>query len=235
MDPKRKFSIRASADTKAYLSFSLPTSPHLNSILLCPFAFPSFLHRGLQLTASRTHMAKKAREDDPNAKEPTDEAGHGGALFRDTTLGLFVRLITGDRYLKFPEERHPEYYIEKYGKKAQEERKKEVDQANRHSEEEWRQSNPRDAALEDRNGSGSNESTLDGSPDRSRNNEDNASSSSNEEGDQEKKKKAHHDTERGNDINLVGFESNDPGRFPYSMICCILLKWSRKPDELDDR
>lgn len=158
-------------------------------------------------------MGKLAREDDPNAKEETDTTGRGGALFRDTTLGLVVRLLTKDRFFQFPEERDPEQYIKKYGKRAQDEKKERVEKENRRSEEEWRQSNPRDAALENRNASESN--TLAGSPDRNQDARDKGSNSDDEERNPEKT--THHDEERGNDVNLVGFEPNDPGGFLESV------------------
>lgn len=168
---------------------------------------------GLQSHASQPDtclMAKKSRDDDPNAKEETDTAGHGGALFRDTALGSIIRLVTRNRFHQYPEERNPEYYIQKYGKKAQQEKKQKVEDENRRSEEAWREANPRDAALEDRNASPSN--TLAGSPDRERS-ADGKRSTSNENGpDESREKPIHHDEERGKDVNLVGFEPNDPGK-----------------------
>jgi len=171
-------------------------------------------------------MAKKAREDDPNAKEETNQRGHGGSLFRDTTLGLLIRAITKNRVLQYPEERYPEHFIEKYGEKRQEERKREVEEANRRSEENWRQENPRDAAAEARRAS--SQDTL-AEDDQSNSNAADENDSNNDR----KKKKAHHDTERGNDINLVKFEPNDPENpmnwsfgkkaFTTGMLCVLTI------------
>lgn len=167
-------------------------------------------------------MAKKAREDDPNAKEDTDQRGHGGSLFRDTTVGAIVRLVTGNKVLQYPEERNPEFFRKKYSTEAMDEKQRKVDQANRKSEERWRRENPEDAARETR---ASSQSTLNGSPDRKE-------TEGSEESDNEKsKKRAHHDTERGKDVNLVKFEPNDPENpmnwslgkkcFTTGMICLL--------------
>lgn len=173
-------------------------------------------------------MAKKAREDDPNAKEETDQRGHGGRLFRDTTVGGIIRLVTNKRFLKYPEEKYPDHYRKKYSREAMEEKRNEVEAANRRSEESWRRENPRDAAREDAAGRRtSSEDTLndaevnDGS-------ETGSESPSNRK---EKGRKQHHDTERGNDVNLVKWEPNDPENplnwtfgkkvFATGMICVL--------------
>lgn len=161
-------------------------------------------------------MARKAREDDPNAKEETDQSGHGGRLFRDTTVGLLVRVASRGRFLKYPEERDPEYYRKKYSEEAQNDRKQEVEKANRRSEENWRREHPEEAAREERQNS--MQDTL-------------ADESDSNDSDDGNRKKVHHDKERGKDINLVEFEPNDPENpqnwslgkkvFATGMVCLI--------------
>lgn len=173
-------------------------------------------------------MPPKAREDDPNAKEETDTAGHGGKLFRDTTVGGLIRILSGNKYLQYPEEQNPEHFKRKYGKETQEQKQQEVEESNRRSEENWRRENPRDAAREARhNGS---EDTLN-AKEKPEKEESGSETSSSSPQDRKKKKKAHHDEERGKDVNLVGFEPNDPENpmnwstgkkcFTTGMICLL--------------
>lgn len=151
-------------------------------------------------------VEQKAREDDPNAKEQVNYKGQKSALLRDTTLGLVIRYLSGNKVLQYPEEKYPDYYKKKYSEEAQDEKQREVDQANRRSEENWRRENPRDAAAEDRRAS--SDLTLNESPDRQK--DANGSGSDSEDNADGRQKKPHHDEERGQDVNLVNFEPQDP-------------------------
>lgn len=157
-------------------------------------------------------MAKKAREDDPNAKEAVDNAGRGGKLIRDTTLGLVIRYVTNNRVLQYPEEEDPDWFKKKYSEEAQGKKERAAKAADRRSEENWRNDHPEQAAERSEQ---SSSDTLGSSDDDSSQDE----------------KKPQRDKEHGKDVNLVKFEPNDPENpynwslgkkvFTTSMLCVL--------------
>ena len=70
-------------------------------------------------TKANSRDMVKPREEDPNAKEAVDNAGHGGKLFRDTTLGMLIRFVSRNRMLQYPEEEDPEWFKKRYSEEAQ--------------------------------------------------------------------------------------------------------------------
>ncbi|BFZ57917.1 hypothetical protein PYCC9005_004972 [Savitreella phatthalungensis] len=113
--------------------------------------------------------------------QPYHEAhgGHISGMIRDSAAGWFLRKITGNRVLQYPEERDPSYFIEKYSVEGV---KRREEQARREQQQE--RSNSTDTLVGQRRSSDENSPTRE-------------------------KQKNSDEQEKGEDYNMVKFEDND--------------------------